>query len=73
MLLQIDFDIREVIGNFLIAYMKQTKRQTIPLSNFVSNLRKAYTMGKFGVKEAVNGLKLNNNVKNPTNNEYIRF
>jgi len=44
---------RESIGAFLIAYMKQTRRQTIPLPTFVTNIQKAYEMNKFGLQEMI--------------------
>lgn len=44
---------REAIGGFLIAYMKQTRRQTMPLPTFVTNVQKAYNLGKFELKEMI--------------------
>ncbi len=41
------------IGDFLLAYTKQTKRQTIKLSTFSLNLYNAYNEGKFGLPQMV--------------------
>jgi len=57
LLLQLNIKARGPIGSFLIAYMKQTKKQTIQLPVFVSNIHKAYTMDKFGLKEMIHSTK----------------
>ncbi len=44
---------RGPVGEFLIAYVKQTKRQTIQLPSFVNNVYKAYNMNKFGLRQMI--------------------
>ncbi len=40
---------RKPIAEFLVAYMKQTKKVIIKLPDFVSNIMKAYENRKFGL------------------------
>lgn len=44
---------RKPLSEFLIAYMKQTKRQTMSLPTFLSNIWKAYKSKKFGLKTMI--------------------
>jgi hypothetical protein len=44
---------QDAISSFLIAYMKQTRRQTMSLPTFVNNVYKAYTLNKFGLREMI--------------------
>ena len=47
-------NLKSAIGRFLIAYMKQTKKQTMLLSTFIANVHKAYRLHKFNLQEALN-------------------
>ncbi len=48
---------RGPVGNFLIAYMKQTKKQTIQLPVFVNNIHKAYLMDKFKLRAMIDAVE----------------
>ena len=44
---------RESVGKFFIAYIKQTRRQTMSLPTFVDNILKAYRQDRFGLPEMI--------------------
>ncbi len=44
---------RGPVGQFLIAYMKQTKKIIIKLGDFVTNILKAYQSGKFELDQLI--------------------
>lgn len=53
MLSQLPVVQREPIGDFLIAYMKQTHKILLPLTTFIPNIIKAYNEKKFGLQSLV--------------------
>ncbi len=53
MLAQLPTSQRGPVGDFLVAYMKQTKKVVTSLPIFVTNAIRAYNAGKFGLKEMI--------------------
>eukprot|EP01022_Parablepharisma_sp_SALTPOND_P004344 TRINITY_DN120123_c1_g1_i1.p1 TRINITY_DN120123_c1_g1~~TRINITY_DN120123_c1_g1_i1.p1 ORF type:complete len:637 (+),score=56.16 TRINITY_DN120123_c1_g1_i1:418-2328(+) len=62
---------RGPVGDFLVAYMKQTKKVVTTLPVFVVNAIRAYEAGKFGLKEMIEYCQTLYNANNrATNREF---
>jgi len=49
MLAQLPEEQRKPVGDFLVAFMRQTKKVSLKLPHFISNILKAFYSRKFGL------------------------